>query len=150
MKMKNVKTLFASLLLTLMVVACDEFGGDVDISKDDPVGTIILKLYCYSDVELADGTTLYLKEGYNFSYPSGQIAVVGKVNKLSKITTVPETGWTTSVAAKKGYGYVIRRDVGGTMHYARLYVASQIVSDYGDYGEILGVNIKYQPDWKIE
>ena len=79
--MKNVKTLFASLLLTLMVVACDEFGGDVDISKDDPVGTIILKLYCYSDVELADGTTLYLKEGYNFSYPSGQIAVVGKVNK---------------------------------------------------------------------
>lgn len=105
-------------------------------------------------------TTLYLTSSNNFKviesweivsifYDTydGHIACIGNVNSLSKIKTIPNSGWTSEVAVHPGQGYVIQNKHGDFCRYARLYVEDWIESTDGG---IIGAVIRYQDNWKIE
>lgn len=90
------------------------------------------------------------------SFSSVSIVSVGKVNGLSDIETIPTSGWNKSVPAIRNSGYIVKKVTyvwaatsPWTMgwryatSYARIYVADYIQ----DVSGIIGVNVKYEPNW---
>ena len=74
---------------------------------------------------------------------------LGAVGGLGDVITKPTAGWTTTLSAQPGHGYVVRyrhaHDYNAATelpyYYARVYVDSYITNVFG---EIIGVKIKYQ------
>ncbi|MBQ9362742.1 MAG: hypothetical protein IJT97_04890 [Bacteroidaceae bacterium] len=90
----------------------------------------------------------------NIDFYSIDIVSIGKVNGLSAIKNIPETGWTKQTAAIPGYGYVCRTKYyfsngpyssGGQYVYARIYAIDYMTSTSSG---IMGITIKYQEKWK--
>lgn len=79
----------------------------------------------------------------------GQIADVGAVAGLGAVTTIPSSGWASSVAALVGHGYVVRfraaYDFPAATElpymYARVYVDSYLNSASRT---VIGARVKYQ------
>lgn len=92
---------------------------------------------------LAGETSLSITSSNNFNVWKGQIADVGSVRNLGKVTSIPTSGWANEVAVKPGHGYVVSSDF--CDEYARVYVKDWIE---GTSGGILGAVIVYQDHWK--
>lgn len=101
---------------------------------------------------------LYLFEDNNFHVghsPVGNlgsvevgITSVGQVSGLSKIKSIPQSNWATSIAAIPGNGYIVKLKARGKTHYARVYVEDWLLSATNN--GILGVTIRYEDNWKTE
>ena len=174
MRIKKYWMMLAIALVSLCTISCggddDDEGGSKDnpISMNDPEGTIIANL------------TNTFKEGFNFywdgglEYMNGQhynylgmnsannlvaqsrsyrayIVSVGKVNSLSDIRNIPESGWSHEAAAIPGYGYIYKSSYieGGisSWRYARIYAVDYMTSTSGG---IMGITIKYQENWESD
>jgi len=170
----NKKNLFWSLLTILFasvfsvsLVSCgdddDDNSNESTITENDPEGTIIANLtntfyetgnwYYDNGIMISDGylgmnnSNNLQAEGYGNSY-NAEIVSVGKVNGLSSIKNIPETGWSHQTAAIPGYGYVYRQkyaSFGGQYYFARIYAVDYMKSTSGG---IMGITIKYQENWE--
>ena len=83
----------------------------------------------------------------NDTYYDAEIASIGKVNGLSNIKDIPETGWTNQTTTIPGCGYVHRTKYRYRDGYAytRIYVVDYMTSTSGG---IMGITIKYQENWE--
>lgn len=79
----------------------------------------------------------------------GEVASMGKVSGLGSITTKPSSGWSTTAAVEKGFGYVIRykasRDISTNAlpyKYARFYVVDWVTSSLSN--GVIGAKMKYE------
>lgn len=87
-------------------------------------------------------------ESYSQQLPLFSISKYGTVQGLSGITSIPSSGWVTTIAVNPGTGYVVRyRGRGFNYIYARIYVKSWITNTLG---EIIGATIIYQDNWGKE
>lgn len=126
----------------------------------DPEGTIVINLENNDKDIRIDDEWPYMYVGMTpqnniDTWGDGQIVSVGKVNGLSSIQRIPESGWAERCAATPGSGYVIRQrqasPYGGyadEYKYCRVYLVDFITSTSGG---IMGATIKYQlwnPDSK--
>ena len=131
------------------------------LSNQDPEGTVVINMNNGANdnyYDLGLGYKIHIDEANNFiselvtsgspyggpyTYYPVEFVTIGTVKGLSEVNTIPETGWSTSVAVVPGTGYVVR--VKGSSYsydkYARLYVVESIV---GTSGGIIGATIKYQ------
>ena len=98
------------------------------------------------------GVGLAMSSSNNFFFPEGgyslaDIASIGRVNSLSGITTIPNSGWCDEIAVHPGTGYVIRYKNFDTdsFHYGRVYVEEWIESTSGG---IIGAVLWYENNWK--
>lgn len=173
MKMKRLATrLIVSMIMCFTITACEKDDGNTSLNSNpeiDPEGTIIVNLRHENSIDLfsyefwneikKDGVAL--DESNNIvSYPYSEtpcvkIALVGSVSGLSEVSNIPESGWTNTIAAIPGTGYVVqhwfRFDNSTHQHYyepqneyARIYVVDYLVNTVGG---IEGVIIKYQCPW---
>lgn len=99
-------------------------------NNDDPTGTQDMALKVGSTQSVVNGVT-WIDAQYNLT--GGLIASVGKVSGLGSITSIPKTGWQTSVPINIGVGYVVYNET--TEVFCRMYVVAQD-------GE--GYHVKYQ------
>lgn len=141
--------------LTGLLLACTK---DPTGPAADPVGTVTSAIRTAGngayqlDFDLGTvtttnpgGTDLYLDANVNFNANSfvsaGQqprrVADVGTVGGLGNVTAVPTAGFSTTVAAIVGHGYVLQ-DNGRNW---RFYVTSVITG--ATTGGVIGVNIKW-------
>ena len=161
MNIKKFWMMLAIALVSLCTVSCDgdddDKGGSIEntISANDPEVTIVINLENNDDDICIDEEWPYMYVGMTPQnnidtwYHSAQIVSVGKVNGLSAIKKVPESGWTERCAATPGSGYVIRQnkrhptDFSRTegYKYCRVYLVDFITSTSGG---IMGATIKYQ------
>ena len=96
----------------------------------DPTGTQDMALKVGNAQSVINGVT-QVDAQYNLT--GGMIASVGKVSGLGAITSIPKTGWQTSVPINIGVGYVVYNET--TEVFCRMYVVAQD-------GE--GYHVKYQ------
>lgn len=156
MNIKKYWMMLAIALVGLCTISCsgdddDDNPNESTITENDPEGTIIENVHHKDYVELFhmrgsgfDITSyIYLNKSNNFE-TNGNIVSVGKVKGLNGITKIPISGWSTKVAAVPGTGYVLQDEYKGASGCARIYVVDYIVDTTGG---IIGVIIKYQPDW---
>jgi sulfatase maturation enzyme AslB (radical SAM superfamily) len=161
--------LFASILVAMAGVSLTACGGDdledtVNVSEKDPQGTVVVNMIAaksYRDatqvrfVVTADNYwDAYMDDALNFYDDDGYIEFVsvGPVSGLSKVTTIPATGWSRKVAVVPGNGYVARvgydqfynevtnRWEYRSYHYGRIYVVEYLTSG----GAMAGATVKYQ------
>ena len=172
--LKTLFFLFMGITVTL-VTSCQKEDGTSNSSNDNSIGIEFrMRNGNYGDdqVELLKVKNAFYEEYYNY-YQEGyvelrisgsnnfqsigrwtetDIVCIGNVNGLSKINSIPESGWASQVAVQPGFGYIIRsKNPNGTGYsqwcrYARVYVEKWIE---GTSGGILGAVIRYQDDWKI-
>ena len=126
------------ILLFLVLFTCTIFFSCSDDSSDDlsndPQGTILINLNS-GDGDLLTISDYFTNGGYfsidieynntgNFAtYNINTYLVdVGSVKNISSITTVPDTGWRTTLACEKGHGYIVRVSYLGENYYIRIYV----------------------------
>ena len=145
--MKNkLSTLCCMLAMTAFVtIALPSCGGDDsdDIStpvtppnnnngttNTDPEGTQDMALKVGNSQSVINGVT---SVDAQFNLKGGMIASLGKVNGLGDVTSIPKTGWQTSVPVNIGAGYVVYNET--TEVFCRMYVV-------GQDGE--GYHVKYQ------
>lgn len=150
-------------LITCSMIAClsvcfsscskddkDEFEQTENVSSQDPKGTIVLNMSAGERYSIG-GPEIYIDAANNFR--GQQFVSVGLVNGLSKITQIPESGWSESVAVVPGTGYLMRTSGwsdGQIMYqYSRIFVIDNLTSTYTDelgnsYGSVTGATIKYQ------
>lgn len=103
-------------------------------------------------VDFGGAVALSISSSNNFFFPEGgyslaDIASVGRVNSLSGITTIPNSGWCDEIAVHPGTGYVVRCRSNDTdsFHYGRVYVEEWIESTSGG---IIGAVLWYEDKWK--
>lgn len=152
---KVMKSLSVMLLMVALGMSLGSCGDDdhpiiIDTTGSggtsllDPEGTITVDLKAGEAYELSrmmcniiyeDNRTMRLVA----PLAPYRIASVGKVAGLGFINTIPEQGWSESIAVVPGNGYVIRYDLGaglsGYLGYYRLYVVGYNAN---------GITIKYQ------
>lgn len=154
------KSLFLSMLAVMMVsvmsISLVSCGGDDDgdgyettptVSDKDPDGTISLNMNNGARdnwYDIGIGSKIHIDAANNFvgDYSDVKFVSLGKVSGLSKITSIPTTGWSKSAAVVPGNGYVAR--YGST--YARIYVVSYSLNVAE---EIIGATIKYQSPFQL-
>lgn len=86
---------------------------------------------------------IYLNSSNNLE-SNCNIADVGKVKGLSRITEIPKGGWSNEIAAIPGHGYVLEGEYSGIYVSTRFYIVENIVNKDN---EIIGVKVKYQQLW---
>lgn len=123
----------------------------------DPAGTVEVNMPNNgTEISIPGmGGRICIDAGNNFVCTSGsseqlQIISVDAVNSLGNITSVPSTGFSTSVAAKVGHGYILKYSLLYYGHitklsYARLFVVDHLISANGN---VAGAVVKYQADWE--
>lgn len=176
--------LFASILVAMAGVGLTACGGDdledtVNVSEKDPQGTVVVNMIAaksYRDatqVKFVTGNFIndngdpvslefdaYMDDALNFYDDDYDIEFVsvGPVSGLSKVTTIPATGWSRKVAVVPGNGYVARvnhnyyyqvfdyeqnrwvyKNENHTF-YGRIYVVEYLTSG----GAMAGATVKYQ------
>mgnify|MGYP002622384144 FL=1 len=99
-------------------------------TNTDPDGTQDMALMAGNANSVINGATS-VDAQYNLT--GGMIASLGKVNGLGAVTSIPKTGWVTSVPVNIGSGYVVYNET--TEVFCRMYVV-------GQDGE--GYHVKYQ------
>lgn len=124
-------------------------GGAVNPSGStaDPAGTVVLNMSNGSKDNWYDiglGRKIHIDEANNFEgyYTDVEFVSLGEVSGLSKITSIPTTGWSKSAAVIPGHGYVARCNG----NYARIYVVDYTVATSGG---IMGATIKYQAPFQM-
>ena len=163
--MKNsVKTLMAIFFVAALSIGFASCSGDDDDNGGgnggggstelaDPEGTSIGSVvfdknqysHQYNDYGWGDLGKFYLTmEGLNIDLRDGssqvQIAVVGPIQGLAEIKSLPKSGYNKTVTAIIGYGYV---GIAEGM-YIRFYCFDYILDSYGN---IIGAIFKYQYPW---
>lgn len=151
--MKKLLSLF--LLLPLAIASCGD-DKDEPTTKKDPEGVVEANIMLSSAVDVS-GLDIYLQ---NYNFMSNVMinfdhvylfTSVGSVKSISDINKIPNSGWSESVAAEVGKGYVIgiRETVShgcsdNLIDYGRMYVSKAINNSSG---EIIGYTIKVQYPW---
>lgn len=181
MRIKKYWMMLAIALISICTIGCggneDDEGGSIEnpVSASDPEGTIIANLtntfkegfnlyydngieningglWCYLGMNSSNNLQVANRRS-NVDFYSIDIVSVGKVNGLSSIKIIPETGWSKQAAAIPGYGYVCRTkhyvsngpySSEGQYEYARIYAVDYMTSTSGG---IMGITIKYQEKW---
>lgn len=158
--MKRYLDLMMKVLLCAMFMcmfaACSDDEDAPDGIPGDPTGTVLVSMrndiqdgatHVYPDSEwLYSSCYFYIDNADNFDGSSYfKFVTLGKVNGLSNIKNIPESGWTDKVAVIESYGYVARyRDrPDDSYHYIRIYVVEYMTSSVG--GGIIGAKVKYAP-----
>ena len=136
-------------MLSVSLSSCGDDDGNEPtdvISNQDPEGTIVLNMnngYKDNWYNIGLWSDIHIDDANNFKgYNSVEFVSVGKVSGLSKITTIPSSGWSASAAVVPGTGYVARYN----NTYARIYVIDYIVDTTGG---IIGATIKYQCPFQL-
>ncbi len=147
------------LLLPLAMASCGGGDDEPTVTSKDPEGTAIINLRCgdFWDVPYIGSFNghmegaIYLDEACNFCSSDNwdSFICVGKVNGLSSVKKVPVTGWSKSVAATPGMGYIAKYD--GTYiaddqyeegdRLIRMYVVEYILDSSNN---VIGAVVKYQ------
>lgn len=137
--MKNFVYYLMLPLMLLVFAACGEKNTDPGENPDkpvpDPEGTIEVS----ARYDAATGVAgIRIDDAYNFSGSGGTYFVsLGQMRGVGNITSIPTTGWATTVAVVPGSGYVA---YSGGIFY-RIYVVEELV---GTSGGIIGYKLKYQ------
>ena len=136
----------------LTLIACGDDKEDgleqtENVSERDPDGTVVVNMNNGSRdnwITIGSIGKIHIDDANNFVgyYSDYEFASVGLVSGLSKIKTIPTSGWSRSVAVVPGTGYVARYG----SNYARLYVVDYIV---GTTGGIIGATVKYQSPFEV-
>lgn len=105
-------------------------GNNPPPNNDDPAGTQDMALKIGSAQSNINGVTWVDAQ---FNLTGGMIASLGEIKGLGAITSIPKTGWQTSVPVNIGAGYVIYNEA--TEVFCRMYIV-------GQDGE--GYHVKYQ------
>jgi len=128
-------------------------NGNGNNGSQDPEGTVVVNMNSGSSgnyIDIGIGSSIQINAANNFvGYSSVEFASVGEVTGLSKVTSIPTSGWAKSVAVVPGTGYVARCHnatySNGTYtyyyKYARLYVVERTINTAGG---IMGATVKYQ------
>lgn len=146
-----------SFIMLAMLCVCFSSCNDDDDGKtesaNDPAGTVVLNMTSGNSAgyQIGDVALIFIDSSNNFTSNQSDVEFVsvGKVKSLSRITTIPTTGWAKSVAVtEEKAGYIMRSNSG----YARIFVEKLHRSDEFsyNYGKITGVTIKYQAPWEVE
>lgn len=113
----------------------DLTGIEVNLRNANGGYVVVLDNYVWLEIDKSD----------NFVVDKGaSIVSVGQVPGLSKVTNIPNSGWSYKVIVKKGHGYIIRNSTQN--HYARVYVVDMMTD--ASSGGVIGATIRYEPDWK--
>lgn len=134
--MKNFIYYLVLPLMLLALAACGEKNSDPGENPDklvpDPEGTIEVS----ARYDAATGIeTIRIDAAYNFS--GAYFVSLGQMRGLGNITSIPKTGWATTVAVVPGNGYVAY-SMGS---FFRIYVEAELV---GTTGGVIGYKLKYQ------
>lgn len=134
--MKNFIYYLMLPLMLLAFAACGEKNSDPGENPDklvpDPEGTIEVS----ARYNAATGIeTIRIDAAYNFS--GAYFVSLGQMRGLGNITSIPKTGWATTVAVVPGNGYVAY-SMGS---FFRIYVEAELV---GTTGGVIGYKLKYQ------
>ncbi len=134
--MKNFIYYLMLPLMLLAFAACGEKNFDPGENPDklvpDPEGTIEVS----ARYDAATGIeTIRIDAAYNFS--GAYFVSLGQMRGLGNITSIPKTGWATTVAVVPGNGYVAY-SMGS---FFRIYVEAELV---GTTGGVIGYKLKYQ------
>lgn len=144
--------MFASA--ALLFASCGKENGP-ETSISDPDGTIVANIRneYQTHLYIFPVIPIQIDDINNFTTPNGwlpglEIISVGQVSGLGGIKTIPQSGWSSSVAVVPSCGYVVATpwQEDGSINndelcYARLYVEDYIVSTSGG---IIGAKVKYQ------
>ena len=156
--MKKHRLLMLMFASAAFIISCEKdamMSGSNSQIIPDPVGTIIANVSNNYQTEqyIFSAIPIQIDGANNFTTPNGwlpglAIASVGEVAGIGNITSIPQTGWSSSVAVIPSYGYVVAtpwQENGNIdydhLQYARIYVVDYIV---GTSGGIIGATIKYQ------
>lgn len=135
-------------LLTILLMAMAVSLGCTSCEKEDDNGIEVNLRNANNGgghVVVLGNVWLTISGSNNFVVDDGAtIASVGHVSGLSRVTNIPNSGWSNQVHVKEGNGYVIRNEAED--HYARVYVADITIG--ASSGGIIGATIRYEPDWK--
>lgn len=137
--MKNFIYYLMLPLMLLALAACGEKNSDPGENPDklvpDPEGTIEVSARYDAWTGVAG---IRIDDAYNFSSSGGTYFVsLGQMRGLGNITSIPKTGWASTVAVVPGNGYVAYSE---GMFY-RIYVQEELV---GTTGGVIGYTFKYQ------
>lgn len=141
----------------------DELEQTTNVSSQDPEGTIVLNMTSGSNnnwYQIGDLEEIHIDAANNFVGRSSGVSfvTVGLVSGLSKITQIPTSGWSNSIAVVPGTGYLMRYSTyngyGYVYKYARIYVVEYLGSTHTDelgntYGQTTGATIKYQAPFQL-
>lgn len=159
--MKRYLDLMMKALLCAMFMcvfaACSDDEDAPDGIPGDPVGTVLVSMRndtqdaatnVYPESEQPySACWFYIDKADNFSGSNldFDFVTLGKVNGLSNIKNIPESGWTDKVAVIERYGYVARYRYysDDSYHYIRMYVVEYMTSSVG--GGVIGAKVKYAP-----
>lgn len=134
--MKNFIYYLMLPLMLLAFAACGEKNSDPGENPDklvpDPEGTIEVSARYDAWTGVAG---IRIDDAYNFS--GAYFVSLGQMRGLGNITSIPKTGWATTVAVVPGNGYVAYSE---GMFY-RIYVQEELV---GTTGGVIGYTFKYQ------
>ena len=83
------------------------------VSNQDPDGTVVVNMNNGSGgnyVDIGIGSSIHIDAANNFVGNSSNVEFVsvGEVSGLSKVTSIPTSGWAKSAAVVPGTGYVAR------------------------------------------
>ena len=186
-KMNSLLTLLTIMMVAMLSVCITSCGGDDNpvstppvpndgneqtdvVSNQDPEGTVVVNMNNgssgnYINIGLGDYYgDIHIDAANNFAGYTTYVefASVGEVSGLSKITSIPTSGWATSAAVVPGTGYVARRTIQGQCYvgdsersyrwyysfykYVRLYVVEHTVNTAGG---IMGATVKYQSPFDL-
>lgn len=137
--MKNFVYYLMLPVVLLAFAACGEKSSDPGENPDklvpDPEGTIEVSARYDAWTGVAG---IRIDDAYNFSSSGGTYFVsLGQMRGLGNITSIPKTGWASTVAVVPGNGYVAYSE---GMFY-RIYVQEELVSTTGG---VIGYTFKYQ------
>lgn len=134
--MKNFIYYLMLPLMLLAFAACGEKNSDPGENPDklvpDPEGTIEVSARYDAWTGVAG---IRIDDAYNFS--GAYFVSLGQMRGLGNITSIPKTGWASTVAVVPGNGYVAYSE---GMFY-RIYVQEELV---GTTGGVIGYTFKYQ------
>lgn len=139
--MKYISALFIFISLFLVSCSSDEpnGGGEIqpDINFPDPEETVTVSLYKNSDANI-DG--IFIDASDKLTSNNGwEFVSLGEMKGLGNISLIPWEGWSRSVQAKKGSGYIAYN--GAYRKFYRLFISNS-ASD--EMGTITGFQVKYQ------
>ena len=183
MKKKNfllsLLTIMMAAMLSVSITSC---GGDDSpvstpptpndgneqtnvVSNQDPEGTVVVNMNNGSSdnwIEIGLEGQIHIDAANNFAGYNSYVdfASVGVISGLSKITSIPTSGWAKSAAVVPGTGYVARSQIRSSYYdsyervvkyysfykYVRLYVVEHTVNTAGG---IMGATVKYQSPFDL-
>ena len=142
----------------LLFAGCEKengIGTGSNSQVSDPNGTVVANIRNGYQTELYifPAIPIQIDDINNFTTPTGwlpglAIVSVGQVSGLGSIKTIPQSGWSSSVAVVPSCGYVVATpwQEDGSINYDELCYARMYVEDYilSTSGGIIGAKVKYQ------